>query len=384
MQGTREDGAETVRWSCRAVEAAVCALWSEQFGRVAGPHDDYFGLGGDSHALFDFVLAARGRGLSVTASQALRNSTAARLAESVTLHAAASPPAALWAAALAADRAGGGGAPVRPVPKPVPIVEGDGRNEGGRLYVLHSDSHLQVERDAVASWTADPDDLDDADNVDDAGGNGGRAADGFAQPSADGPLPDGGIAEIAEPYLNALRARQPAGAYRLAGFGHGALLAFELARRLRADGQDVAIVVLIDPPAVGAAAGPSAHRDELLHARLAELAGRFGLAGDETLEQFHAAARRDGWYDGVATRDLPGLLAARARLESAARAYEPAPYDGPALLVQDADQARRDGQSWDRLIADLQVHLVDYGTEAPDGLLRDPRVAQVVRKALEA
>lgn len=365
MPGTRKGGAETARWSCRAVESAVCALWSEQFGRVAGPHDDYFGLGGDSHALFDFVLAARGRGLSVTASQALRNPTAARLAESVTLHAAASPPAALLSAALNASRADGAAAPVRPVP----IVEG---GAGGRLYVLHSGSHLQVERDTVASWTVGP------------AGNDARPADGFAPSGADGPLPDGGVVEIAEPYLHALHAQQPAGPYRLAGFGHGALLAFELARRLRADGRDVAVLALIDPPAVGAAAGPPAHRDELLHARLAELAGRFGLAGDETLEQIHAAARRDGWYDGVAARDLPGLLAAWARLESAARVYEPAPYDGPALLVQDAARAQRHGQTWGRALGDLQVHLVDYGTEAPDGLLRDPQAAQAVRKALEA
>jgi thioesterase domain-containing protein len=368
VPGTREGGAETARWSCRAVENAVCALWSEQFGRVAGPHDDYFGLGGDSYVLFDFVLAARGRGLPVTASQALRNPTAARLAESVTLHAAASPPAALLAAALGAGRAGGAAAPVRPVP----IVEG---GAGGRLYVLHSDTHLQAERDAVASWTAW--------TAGPAGAEG-NPADGFAPVGAGGPLPDGGLAEIAEPYLEALYARQPAGPYRLAGFGHGALLAFELAHRLRADGRDVALLALIGPPAVGAAAGPPAHGDDLLPARLAELAGRFGLAGDETLEQIHAAARRDGWYDGVAARDLPGLLAAWGRLESATREYEPAPYDGPALLVQDAAHAQRDGQTWDRALGDLQVHLVDYGTEAPDGLLRDPGVAQVVRKALEA
>lgn len=364
MPDTREGGAETARWSCRAVESAVCALWSEQLGRAAGPHDDYYDLGGDSLTLFDFVLAARRRGLSVTGSQALRNLTAARLAESVTLHADACAPAALLAAALSAGRAGGAGAPARPVP----IAEG---GAGGRLYVLHSDSHLRAERDAVASWTGDP------------AGNEARPADGFAPSGAGGPLPDGGVAEIAEPYLDALLAQQPAEAYRLAGFGHGALLAFELACRLRAHGRDVAALVLIDPPAVGAAAGPRAQPDELLHARLAELAARFALAGDETLEQIHAAALRDAWYEGVAARDLPGLLAAWARLECAARFYEPAPYDGPALLVQDAAQARRAGQSWGCALGDLQVHLADYGTEAPDGLLRDARVAQAVRKALE-
>ena len=78
------------------------------------------------------------------------------------------------------------------------------------------------------------------------------------------------------------------------------------------------------------------------------------------------------------------MLAAWARLESAARDYEPAPYDGPALLIQDAAQARRAGQIWGSVLGDLEIHLVDYGTEAPDGLLRDARVAQAVRKALEA
>jgi hypothetical protein len=363
--GTPEDGADTARWSCRAVEDTVCALWSEQLGRVAGPHDDYYDLGGDSLTMFDFVLAARDRGLTVSASQALRYPTAARLAESVALLAGGIPPAALLAAALDVVRAGGAGEPVRLAR----IGEGDA---DGRLYVLHSDSHLQAERDAVASWIADP------------AGNNGRSASEFAPPGADGPLPDGGVAEIAEPYLNALRAEQPTGPYRLAGFGHGALLAFELARSLRADGQDVAFLALIDPPAVGTAAGLPVPCDDLLPARLAVLAGRFGLAGDEALDEIHAAAQRDGWYDGVAARDLPGVLAAWARLESAARDYEPVPYDGPALLIQDAAQARRAGQIWGSVLGDVEVHLVDYGTEAPDGLLRDARVAQAVRKALEA
>ena len=366
--GTREDGADTARWSCRAVENTVCALWGGQLGRTAGPHDDYYDLGGDSLTMFDFVLAARDRGLTVSASQALRHPTAARLAESVTLQADMLPPAALLAAALDVGWAGGAGESVRLAP----IGEGDANGAGGRLYVLHSDSHLRAERDAVASWTSD------------SAGNGGMSASAFAALGADGPLPDGGVAEIAEPYLNALRAEQPTGPYRFAGFGHGALLAFELARRLRADGQDVAFLVLIDPPAVGGEAGLPVPCDDLLRARLAMLAGRFGLAGDETLDEIHAAARRDGWYDGVATPDLPGVLAAWARLESAARDYEPAPYDGPALLIQDAAQARRAGKTWASALSDLQIHLVDYGTAAPDGLLGDARAAQAVRKALEA
>jgi hypothetical protein len=59
--GTVQNGAETARLSCSAVERMVCELWSDHFGHAISPYDDFFDLGGDSIALIDFVLVARQR-----------------------------------------------------------------------------------------------------------------------------------------------------------------------------------------------------------------------------------------------------------------------------------------------------------------------------------
>lgn len=362
--GTEENGAEAARLSYRVVEHMVCEIWSDHFGRVISPYDDFFDLGGDSITLIDFVLVARQRGLRMRSSDAFRNSSPARLAESLTLRAAVSPPASLLVGAREVDR-------VRAFDwteveaRPVPIVAS---GTGEPLYVVHSDSHVQAERDAVSSWGDE------------------RPVSGFPLPGAHGPLPPSwSIGEIASRYLEALREEQPAGPYRLAGFGHGAVLAFELARRLRGHGEEVSLLAIVGPPAVSTAASLPADRDELLRQRLVMLAGRFGLAGDESLDEIHARVRQDGWYDdSVRPRDLPRLQLAWAGLASAARRYEIADYDGPVILFQDAVKSGATERTWGRAIGDLQVHLLDYGIESPVGVIRDARLAQTMRKALKA
>jgi len=59
------------------------------------------------------------------------------------------------------------------------------------------------------------------------------------------------IESMAEDRLAAVRHLQPHGPYAIGGYCNGALVAFEMARRLAASGEDVERLVLIDPPAVG-------------------------------------------------------------------------------------------------------------------------------------
>ncbi|HEX9428200.1 MAG TPA: thioesterase domain-containing protein, partial [Candidatus Polarisedimenticolia bacterium] len=58
------------------------------------------------------------------------------------------------------------------------------------------------------------------------------------------PLAD--IEALADEYLAAIREVQPAGPYSLGGWSFGGLVAFELAQRLRAAGQEVALLALLD------------------------------------------------------------------------------------------------------------------------------------------
>jgi amino acid adenylation domain-containing protein len=64
------------------------------------------------------------------------------------------------------------------------------------------------------------------------------------------------VEEMASHYVSEIRSVQPHGPYRLAGFCFGAVLAFEMAQQLRANGQQVAFLCSFDGPAPG---HPDAH-----------------------------------------------------------------------------------------------------------------------------
>lgn len=57
------------------------------------------------------------------------------------------------------------------------------------------------------------------------------------------------IEAMAAVYIDAMRDVQPEGPYLLGGFCGGSLIAYEMAQQLRAQGQDVDLLVLIDPMA---------------------------------------------------------------------------------------------------------------------------------------
>ncbi|MEW1656697.1 amino acid adenylation domain-containing protein [Streptomyces sp. NPDC093707] len=58
------------------------------------------------------------------------------------------------------------------------------------------------------------------------------------------------VEEIADSYIEALRTVQPHGPYTLGGWSFGGFVAFEIARRLRAAGEDVAHLILLDTTAL--------------------------------------------------------------------------------------------------------------------------------------
>jgi amino acid adenylation domain-containing protein len=101
------------------------------------------------------------------------------------------------------------------------------------------------------------------------------------QPSGlDGRRPlDTGIEEMAERYLRALRSVQPRGPYLLAGRCNGATVAFEMAQRLRAEGEEVPLLLALDSSPPGpkpAELVPGLPYDELMEAA----AVRARLAGE--------------------------------------------------------------------------------------------------------
>ena len=75
------------------------------------------------------------------------------------------------------------------------------------------------------------------------------------------PEPFSKIERMAEHYIKSMRVAQPAGPYHLAGYCFGGVIAFEMAQQLRAKGEEVALLALLDSaPANISAAATTANR----------------------------------------------------------------------------------------------------------------------------
>ncbi|MFA7759104.1 beta-ketoacyl synthase N-terminal-like domain-containing protein [Streptomyces sp. NRRL B-2790] len=204
-------------------------------------------------------------------------------------------------------------------------------------------------------------------------------------------------------YLPELRAVQPEGPYRLAGWSFGGSLAFETAQQLRRAGERVDALALIDsiiplPDDTGLSERDATERRferfveylEATYARRIVLPyERLAGLDDEAQAQLVVDAMRDsGMVDSavsgaILNHQRTSLLDARA-LER----YTPRPYDGPVSFLSAADPTpgglrdprfdRRDpARGWDAVCADLEV------TTVPGhhlSLLDPPHVHAVARR----
>jgi acetoacetyl-CoA synthetase len=184
--------------------AAIAALWERvlDFSPV-GADDDFFELGGDSLLalqLFHEIERATGRSLPITAIY--EAATPRRLAMLLD----SAEPASF--SPLVAVRPG--------TSEPLFVFHGVGGNvvELQRFGRLIDTDHPVI---AVQAKGVD---------------GGGEPLDRMEQ--------------MVDFYLPALRARQPRGPYYLAGYSFGGLLAMEVARRLRARGETIALLLFID------------------------------------------------------------------------------------------------------------------------------------------
>jgi thioesterase domain-containing protein len=164
-----------------------------------------------------------------------------------------------------------------------------------------------------------------------------RPVHGFESPGLDGMRPPlTSIAAMAEEYLTALLAHRPDGPYLLVGYSMGGTIAFEMARRLLADGREVAVVALIDGPPPRPE--PPATEEEAVRQFLADVAGAMGrdlgdialdpaigeLPTDSRMACIHAALRAQGLVpDGVGVEFVSGRYPVFRANMQAKRAYDP-------------------------------------------------------------
>ena len=201
-------------------------------------------------------------------------------------------------------------------------------------------------------------------------------------------LPDGHplprpytIEDAAAYHVETIRERQPRGPYYLGGFCAGGLVAYEVARRLEAAGEQVADLILIDTvnPSVGSrfdyAAGLKHHR-----AQLAEK-GLLRYTAEKTSATVSWLGRRrlrhriaqggEELIEALAEQENPVAV----ELRFAASRYRPGPYQGPAFLVRRA-QARnlRPDYGWSQLIANLEIRQLE---SAHLGFFFEPQLSQL-------
>ena len=159
------------------------------------------------------------------------------------------------------------------------------------------------------------------------------------------------VAVLADDYIAALRSVRPNGPYLLAGYCAGTFVAWEIAWRLRASGEQVPLVIAIDPPPdFGAYIGGGRSDEDAEDSNFRTKA----------LSDFRDAAHTHlafGWI-----RDNPRALDAAVNTAVALRQafleYRPRPYDGPVLFVCSRGKAariRRHGSDWHRLLGHVDV-----------------------------
>jgi thioesterase domain-containing protein len=183
------------------------------------------------------------------------------------------------------------------------------------------------------------------------------------------------IETMAASYVQLLRTVQPHGPYRIGGFCSQAVVAWEMARQLQTAGEDVALLVLIEPPTLVRRV-----RWRTLYAG-ATLLAALSRGGPEARVSLMTAASmrwhgltpmrsRDvgrllRWLTGAASTLATRIDADRRREQISAiygraeRGYLPRRFDGPVLCLQARDVPDRVSvREWRRLSRSFTERLI--------------------------
>jgi len=154
------------------------------------------------------------------------------------------------------------------------------------------------------------------------------------------------IEEMAARYLREVRRLQPEGPYRLGGWSMGGLVAFEMARQLESEGQELGLVALIDTLPPAAEPVPPAAEEELVVWFAQDFARLLGheagisseelrlLPGEETLGQVVRLGRAARLLpEDLGLDQLKPLFETFAANLQAGRSYLRRPYSGRVTLL---------------------------------------------------
>ncbi|MGH3660501.1 MAG: non-ribosomal peptide synthetase [Micromonosporaceae bacterium] len=334
-------------------EAALCGLFAEVLGgdRPVGPDSDFFELGG--HSLLALRLTSR-----IEATLGTRTPVAAVFS--------APTPATLAAALGHGDVEAAGFAPLLAL-----------RADGDRtpLFCLHPALGLGWGYASLLPHLAP-----------------GRPAHALQTPALQGQtdLPDT-IPELAAQYLHRIRAVQPHGPYLLLGRSFGGPLAHEIAVQLRAAGEPVGLVAVLDampapddlppellePAAIERRALGNLLRNEVPGARVPS-------GPDPRAETFALVRAGAGVLAGFDDSRIEALHEASARHIRQAFTWRPSRYDGPVTLFSATRTpeatTEQKADAWRPWASAVEVHELDCGHSE----VLNPEPVAVIGAAVEA
>ncbi|HEV7499657.1 MAG TPA: SDR family oxidoreductase, partial [Vicinamibacteria bacterium] len=310
------------------MESRLVGEWQTFFGiETIGVEDDFFALGGDS--LLAVELAER---IRAAIGQAVDPHV---LAETATVR------------ALAQRLAAQAGAPA-PRSVLVTLQRGSG---GPPLVLVHPiGGHPLFYRDLV-----------------DALGPARPVLAFQARGLVDGE-PDTTVEAMAERYLAELDRTPSTQGYALAGASFGGLVAFEMARRLRERGDEVALLAMIDTPGPGRWPEGDPQDDEEARRRITRAAADLGLA-------------EDAW-------SRPRLLSVWRANWGAMTSFCPRPYDGAVLFFRPREREAGNRldyhEAWTPLVRTLEIEEVGGDHTTMNRRPHVSRIAERLRRALDA
>jgi len=180
------------------------------------------------------------------------------------------------------------------------------------------------------------------------------------------------VEEMAEHYLRDMRTIQPEGPYFLGGLSFGGTVAFEIARMLRAEGEEVGVLALFDT-----FAGKHESNRELL-AKLWRL---------PFSEKVSYVTHKTKQYAKTLTRKLqhgflrPALIKVRKGIQQAGARYTATPYEGSVVLFRASRKSLRGTHDpyagWKELaLGGLEIHEIP-GDHV--GIVLEPQVRILAR-----
>jgi thioesterase domain-containing protein len=205
----------------------------------------------------------------------------------------------------------------------------------------------------------------------------------------EGEAPAGSVTAMAAGYIEAVRAIQPAGPYRLLGYSFGGLVAYEMARQLLADGERVSFLALLDAPLLKGNANGTLLASMQAEA-LATLAEEIGLPPcvppRESVNELFAAASAAGLVPtDFSAAQVERIAAVHYNTARIAAAFEPQETLALTALQVRATQSATPPADWSPfLTGPVETHDLDCTHHGMIAAGTAPLLAAIVAGSLIA